>query len=284
MAQNRFRRGADQPAPTRLLARALLQGFGRGLQWLVVLGVLGALAYGGWRLVTRSAHFTLRVVEVNATAHLTPAQIVALVGLDRPTNAFMFDAATAEQTLLDFPWVSRAKVTVALPDQVRIEVQERQAAGVVVLDQLYLVDDDGHPFVEAHPSEAKDLTLLTGLTRSAVESAPEAARARIREGLALARRYRQRALATTRPLSNVHVGLGDRYELQLDQTRVVLGLGNPNQKLDVLEDVIEALDKRGVDARYILLAEDARRAIVKEVPRERRISASLSVEEEGARN
>lgn len=270
MTSNRFRRAADRPAPTQVLAGALLRGFGRGLQWLVIIAVLAALGWGAWGLVKRSAHFTLKGVEVDATAHLTPEQIVSIVGLDKPTNAFMFDENAAEQLLLDHPWVSQARITIALPDQVRIEVHEREAAGVVVLDQLYLVDDDGQPFMAARPSDASDLPLLTGLNRAELDSEPDAVRARIREGLALARRYAHHPLAARRPLSNVHVGLGDRFELQLEFTRVVLGMGNPNQKLDVLEEVIEALDKRGSDARYILLAEDARRAIVKEVPRDRR--------------
>ncbi|MCA9543903.1 MAG: FtsQ-type POTRA domain-containing protein [Myxococcales bacterium] len=243
----------------------------------LALTAIGGIGYAGWRAVLRSPYFTVRSVDVPPTVHLTRAEVVRLIGLEGPRNLFDFDPREAGRALSEHPWIAKASVTKRLPNEVAVHIVEREAAGVLVLDQLYLVDGTGLAFALADSNQASRQTLVTGLDRGRYEDDPKAAQAAVREALAVARRYALSPLADPHPLSNVHLGEGGRIELQLGKTRVVLGQGNWNNKLAQLGRIFDRLNERNMDAAYILLSEDLDRAIVKEVPRASAISARLRV-------
>jgi cell division protein FtsQ len=277
---NRFRKVEGAAA-----TKAVLTILGRWLRTATIvaglLAVIGGLGYAGWRAVLRSPYFALRDIHIEPGAHLDREGILARLALGTDTNAFLFDAVAAKEALETHPWVAEAHVRRALPNRVNIRVQERVAAGVLVLEQLYLVDGAGLPFVQPKPAEVGALPLVTGLDRSTYEADPEAAHERIRLALAVARQYAHQPLAARRPLSNVHLAAGGRLELQLGRTRVALGHRVTSQTMQALERVFTQLGARTMDAAYILLSEDRDRAIVKEIPMKSAISASLSVKREG---
>lgn len=285
MARNRFRgnrRVGEGPETLGgRVAGVLARVVRRVVKLSVVLALLGAVGYGGWQAVLRSPYFRVRTISVQPTKHLDRDAIVARLGLDDTTNVFRFDPEVAAEALRDHPWVARATVRKALPDRVEIEVVEREPAGVVVLDGLYLVDATGRPFVRPEPREALGLTVVSGLDRATYEADAEHGRERIRSALALARLYGQSPLAARRPLSAVHLDAGGKSELLLGRTRVVLGRDGFKEKLVRLEEIFSKLSSRNMDAEYILLSEDNRRAIVKERSIEREMSGSLSLRSEG---
>lgn len=283
MAGNRYRKG-EGPSATRAVL-VILWRWTRNLLLLGVLaGVIGGLGYAGWRAVLRSPYFALKDVRITPSAHLDRTAIVYRVGLDQPQNAFRFDPIAAEDALEAHPWVVDARVRVKLPDRIDVTVEERVATGVLVLEQLYLVDGTGQPFAQPKPAEVGALPLVTGLDRATYAADPEAAQERIQLALSVARQYRARPLAERRPLSNVHLAAGSRVELQLGRTRVALGRRVTQKTMEALERVFAQLESRKMDAAYILLSEDRDRAIVKEVPTKSAISASLSVKREGVKD
>ncbi len=287
MARNRF------PEARLASGRALLAATAReawrfvrpALLAAVILSAVGGVGVAVWQAAGSSAYFKVRTIEVSPTTQLTRAEVLALAGLDTAVNTFQFDTAAARAQLQAHPWIARAEVTKRLPNRVSVEIQERAPAGVLVLDELYLVDGAGAAFVAAQPAQVAAYTLVTGMDRSFYEAEPAAAQAQVREALAVARLYARHSLSDRHPLSNVHLGDGGRIELQLSRTRVVLGHENWNKKLTQLERIFEQLQARNMDAAYVLLSEDLERAIVKEIPTRSAISASLRVgRPEGARN
>jgi cell division protein FtsQ len=282
MAGNRFK-GARRTA-----VRQKFAGIARVLSivWMAIrpvtltvlaFGLLGGLGYAAWKAVLQSPYFTVRTIQVEGSPHLTRKAAIARAGLDQRTNMFRFDAAAAAEQIEAHPWVARATVQTALPGTVEIEFEERHPEGVVVLGGLYLVDGTGEPFVKPTPAEAAGLPLITGLDRETYEQDAESAQARIREALSIARHYARSALAAQRPLSNVHLGEGGRLELFVGRTRVVLGQTQPHQKLRAVAKIFAQLKKRKLDASYILLSEDEKRAIVKEIPIAEESDGSLSM-------
>ena len=274
MAKNRHR-------PRHLRRWAALVG-SRLADWarhsLVGLGIAGGLAglgVAGWAVIQRAPYFNIRVVEAEESAHLDRATIVALVGLESPVNLFRFDAVAAEEALAAHPWVATARIVERLPDRVEIHHTERQPAAVVSLGGLYVVDADGQPFIRTTPAAAKGLPLVTGLEREAYEADPAAARASVRDALALVRLYERGALASAHPLSNVHVGEGGRLELMLGKTRVVMGRGDYKAKLERLAEIYQTLARRSMEATYVLMDESGQRSIVKEVPVARPMMGAL---------
>ena len=70
----------------------------------------------------------------------------------------------------------------------------------------------------------------------------------------------------TSKLSEIHISSTGRYEVMLDQIRVVLGSDMLRERILEVERILEHLSQKGVSAAYILLSDDLNRAIVKEVP------------------
>lgn len=269
MARNRYQApgGAVRVlgAPARATG-ALWRWLRPGLAPMLVVASLAGLGFAGWRAVIDSPYFTVRVVEVDATLHLPRERIVELLGLDRPTSIFRFDETSATEVLLQERWVATARVVRTLPDKVSVEIEERRPAGVVVIGELFLVDDDGHPFVKPGRGEAAGLPLVTGLSRAQWSADRDASAARVRAALALARSYQRLPLSTLRPLSDVHIGAGGRMELMLGRTRVTMGRHDFEEKLVRLVEIDRSLRKRNMDASYVLLSDDLKRAIVMEKP------------------
>lgn len=266
MGRNRYRRSAGRTRrdETAALMSAVVTGGAKRITSLgLLLGLVGLCAFG-WTVVSESAYFNVRHFEVEASAHLSRAEILSLAGLDAPVNLLTFDADAAAEHLEAHPWVARAVVIKSLPHTAKIEVQERSAAGLVVFEAQYLVDEEGEIFARVEVGEAPAVPMITGISRAQYEAEPVRSRQRIVEGLAIARLYGRAQMAQRRPLSDVSVGEGGRIELIVGRTRVSLGRGPQRKQLDRLAQVFGELARRDADAEYVLLADDARRAIVKE--------------------
>lgn len=286
MGRNRFRK--QQRHYGRRISVALSEFFinlGFGLRphfrSMVLVACVGVLLYGGWRAVLSSPYFTIRHVHAEPSAHLDRDVILATIGLDQPTNVFRFEPDAAREALLAHPWVAAVTVRETLPDRVFIEIQERRAAGIVVLDGLHLVDSEGQPFVRARPGDVGELPVIT-VDRAAVGDDLAHWQSRIREALAVARLYDRVSVRIGRTLSNLHLAAGGRLEFMLGATRVTLGRGQYEQKINLLTRVFTRLAERKMDAEYILLGDDQKRVIVKEKPVARPLSNSLTMNTEGA--
>ena len=286
VGRNRFRR------PRRRYGRRISNALADGLVRLgfalrphfraaVLFACVGALGYTAWRAVLASPYFTIRHVKVVPSLHLDRDTILETVGLTVPTNIFRFEPTAAREALLAHPWVAAVRVTETLPDRVTIKIQERKASGIVVLDGLHLVDSEGQPFVRARSDEMGDLPVIT-VDREVITADVAHWQGRIRDALAVARLYDRVSVQIGRTLSNVHLAPGGRLELMLGSTRVTLGRGRYEQKLNLLTRTFTRMAERKVDAEYILLGDDQKRVIVKEKPIARPLSTSLTMNSQGA--
>lgn len=280
MAGNRFR--GQRLAGVRRFFAGLAElvgwiwsGLRPVVRFTVIVGFVAGFAFAGYRAVHQSAYFLVRDIDVEPTAHLDRAAIIEATGLGAPRNIFDFDTDAAREALLLHPWVATARVSKVLPERIVIRLEERRASGAVVLDVPYLVDATGHPFAQAGPDEIAGLPMVTGLERRDFDLDPEGACERVQTALAVARRYALSPLATRRPLGSVHLAPAGRLELMLGRTRVALGQGDFRDKIGRLEQILDTLSARGMDAGYILLSEDRQRAIVNEIPRQRGLGEEL---------
>jgi len=247
----------------------------------VLLACVGVFGYVGWRAVLTSPYFTIRHIDAEPSAHLSRDAILGTIGLERPTNVFRFEPDAAREALLAHPWVAAVTVSETLPDRVQVEIQERRAAGIVVLDGLHLVDSEGQPFVRARPDDVGDLPVIT-VDASVMGDDLVHWQNRIREALSVARLYDRVSVRIGRTLSNVHLASGGRLELMLGATRVTLGRARYEEKLSLLTRVFTRLAERKMDAEYILLGDDQKRVIVKEKAVARPLTNSLTMNTEGA--
>jgi hypothetical protein len=264
-----------EAAPTRRFARLLR------LATLLGVSLLLTLSYDA---LTTLPAFRVRGLTVESTGpHVTEARVRELFNLDGAyLNIFLVNTDELRAQLERLDWVRVASVRRAFPTGLRVEIEERVPKAILVLDSLRVIDDDGMPFARIETHEAAGLPVVSGLPGALFESEStmEVGKYLARLGLSVSRRYAESPLAALRPLSEVHVAETGYIELILQRTRVFLGRRDFDVPLDRqldrhfedLERVLVELQRKGVDAQYILLSADSTRAIVQEM--------SLHVDEE----
>lgn len=178
--------------------RAGENGRPRLVIWAVVLVVLSLtlVLYQGWPHVKRlgvqlrdgflgHSYFAVQEIKVRGGEKVGGSEIVAMAGMTQGMNIWKIDPEIIERKVAKHPWVKRVLVRRELPRRVVIEVEEREAKGIVVLGRLYYVDPEGFVFKEVEEGENADFPLLTGLQQADLVSQAHATRQKIREALQL---------------------------------------------------------------------------------------------------
>lgn len=128
--------------------------------------VVGGGAYFGYRFVTTSERFAVTSIDVRGAAQLSADEVRAVLPVKVGDNIFTTDLDTVTRALRAHPWVAGASVHRVLPDTLVVEVREHRAAALVELGDLYLVDEQGHPFKRADVRDGDGLPVVTGLDRA----------------------------------------------------------------------------------------------------------------------
>lgn len=123
-------------------------------------------------------------VDVEGVSQVDAVEIrhLANVALGLPLIDVDLDAAVAG--VERHPWVAHADVRRAFPDRVVVHVQERVPTALLLLDQLYLVDERGNIFRKAEGASL-DLPVLTGIPLDFASGQPDLARRIVQDGLAI---------------------------------------------------------------------------------------------------
>jgi cell division protein FtsQ len=251
------------PPPPRPPLRARLGGAARAcVRPLRVAGkVLGAvllaaaLGVGGWagtRAIVSSPRFAVSEVRISATRHLAPAEVAAVVDVERGRNVFGVDLGRIERDLAAQPWVLRATARRELPGRIVVEVTEREPALLVELGGLYLCDRDGHVFKRAETSDTEGLVVVTGIERETYLRERERVEGQLRATLALLAAY---TAAPGRPaLSEIHLAAtGPTLYTLAGATAIRLSRDDAAGQLARFDVVWRALGQRQALARAIYL-------------------------------
>lgn len=209
----------------------------------IAVGVLATAGAAGlaWLLLV-SPHVRFHTLRIVGNTRATTAAVTHLAALPAGEPLVLVDLEAAVAAVERHPWVARAEASRRLPDTIVIRVEERVAAGLVQLDQLYVVDAEGQPFVKAGPADL-DRVVLTGLRPELAHREPELARRVIRDGLAVANAVAGRAGLSETDVSEVHFDASAGYTLILrNGGEVLLGF----QDADRL-DRLDLLAKNGLD-------------------------------------
>jgi len=229
--------------------------FGRAVAGFKILigvsSVLG-LAFGiGWsvyRYAVNAPAFAVTRIEVEGSLHLSDTQIAELAGIRSGQNLFRVDIDRAEQQLLGNPWIVQAKVRRQLPDGVSIEIAERQAHAIAVIEgRLYLVSPDGSPFKTIEPGDPRDLPFVTGVSLANLARDAGRERERLSRALEVLRQYERIELSRIYPAQEVHLSPSGQVTLTVGKAGIALELGEgPWQKrLMMAARVIGRLQRQG---------------------------------------
>jgi cell division septal protein FtsQ len=112
---------------------------------LLVMLAAGAAIYG----LASSDAFTAARTTVTGLTWTSRDEVLKTLAIPGGTSVFTIRTGELENRLAQIPAVKGAGVSVALPDEVRVDVDERQALVVwQVGDQRFLVDGEGLLFAE----------------------------------------------------------------------------------------------------------------------------------------
>jgi cell division protein FtsQ len=244
--------GARLRRPVELVLRGAL---------VIVVGI-GAVALG--RLVERhvrtSPAFATQAIDVEGHVRISREEILEAAGLAVGRNVFEVAPEDAQRRLLAHPWIAGARVRRRLPGRYEIEVRERRAVGVLVLDEVFLVADDGTVFKRVEEGDPVDLPVITGIERDRFMRDRAFRTSIVLEAVALLHDYRGAGLASRYSIGEVHVERDDGLSLYIgeDPTYVRLGHGPFRPKLARLRTVLDELARRGTRAEYVYLDNERR--------------------------
>lgn len=262
----------EAAAPGRL--RAGLSGLGerlnvlkRPLLLLMRLALVGVIAVGAVAVgqlveqhVRTSPAFATAELEVEGLERLDRAEVLATAGLAMGRNVFEVSPEAAEAALLAHPWVSAAQVSRRLPGSYAIQLQERQASAIAVLDGLYLVGDDAAVFKRHTADDPVDLPIVTGLQDEVFVEDPLLRSAALVSAVALLHDYRDVGLWRREPIAEIHIAPDGSLSLYAGEqtTHVRLGKRPFRTKLRRFRKVLDRLRAQDARPAYVYL-DNARR-------------------------
>jgi cell division protein FtsQ len=238
------------------VAAGLKVTLGAGLILATVLGI----SWGIYRYAKTTPRFAVKDIEIEGTRRLSREDILATSGIKAGENLFSLNLERAQKALVKSPWIERARVTRRLPNGISIEVHEREARAVLVVEgKSFLIDADGYPFKEVGLGDPHDLTLITGVSPQALLQTKELERERLRDLLGLIRGYEHLAIAKSYPAEEIHVDGSGNVTLMVGATGTALHLGRPpfKQRLLRAERVLQKTLRKGAAPSVVFLDNEA---------------------------
>ena len=231
----------------------------RSVPWLLGLALILSIPVAilfTWEQADKLPIFHVDRVDIEGNGHTERATILDALGYQGPqTNIFNIEPRHSESRLKALPWIKEARVERGLPSRVRVIVKERVVGGLMLLDQLYLIDESGVPFKPVEREREVDQAVVTGSFGPLPNDLEEDDYERIKFAMSLMALYSARGLDNYDRLSEVHVDELTGYALVTEKrrVRVLLGEGRMEQRLARLSDVFEVLEQRKIAVSTIRL-------------------------------
>jgi cell division septal protein FtsQ len=235
--------------------RGARRGGGRLRRWLVVFGVLLAiavLAHVPWGAL-RGRVAIVSDVRVRGAHYLDPARIAEMAGLHRGDDLFHIDLARARQALLLQSRIAEARVGRRPLRVLQIDVVEREPVLLVPHGVPWELDSTGVLLEPLQRGVVADVPLLVGPDIGALRAGTQVRDADVERGLAWARSLSRSELQLDGRVSEIDVSDPLRTGLTLlSGTRVLAPAWPPPLlRLSALRAVLMDLEKKGIPAEEV---------------------------------
>lgn len=261
--------------PLRRAGAVLARGAGRGLGAirrpsrrilaLAALAAVTAAAAVGYAPLrawgVRHPYFAVAEIVVAPTAHVRSGALLQWVGLKPGVGIWSVDPGALAARLERHPWIRRASVRREFPRRLVVQVEEREPAAIVLIDQLYYIDRSGVVFARVSPEETLDLPFVTGIEAAVLAGERPFPRHAIRQALKLLQLMRGAGLPFR--VSEVHIEREQGITVFPVEPRVafVFGWNRFPLKLARLGRVLGAFAGRETEIREIDLTYAAQAVI-----------------------
>ncbi|MDQ3036677.1 MAG: FtsQ-type POTRA domain-containing protein, partial [Myxococcota bacterium] len=224
---------------------------------VVIASIAGSIAL--FRVIERhvrtSPAFATEEILISGASRLERVEIEETAGLAVGRNVFEISPDEARRNLLAHPWIDEVEVRRRLPGRWSITIRERAAAAILMIDEGWLVSDEGAVFKRLEPGDPTDLPVITGIDRDRF-TADRAFRTRVLLAVvALLSDWRAAGLWRREPIGEIHVEADDALTLRIgdDSSEVRLGASPYRAKLDRLRRVLDELGRRDARPAYVHL-------------------------------
>lgn len=245
-----------EPALSRSWSQRLVVAAKVAFGAALLAGCVLALSFFAYNYAQTTPRFAIRSIEVSGAERLVRKDVILSAGLAKGQNLFALDLESATRRILENPWISRAQITRHLPDTVRIEIHERKAAAVAIVEGFpYLVSSEAELFDKALGGQPHDLPVVTGLSLAALEQDRSAQLSRLSDALYLLRDYEQLELSRSQPAQEVHLLTSGEVVLIVGEGGISLHLGTGpyKKKLLRLSRVMKQAKRSGGNPSVIFL-------------------------------
>ena len=167
----RFRRAHVKPSRRRRSSPARRRLAGGSL---VLCGVALA-AFLLPRALSSAGFLRVTTITVRGNEHVSPGEVLALIGPLRGQNILMADLETYRRHLMASGWVKTATLRRVLPSTIEVDVDERSPIGLARIGgRLYLIDGAGTVIDEYGPNYSEGgLPIVDGLSTGTDGAADE---------------------------------------------------------------------------------------------------------------
>lgn len=222
---------------------------------LALLAVVVWLGRSLYQYVRSSEAFAIVQIHVEGHQRLDEMEVRRAAQLVEGQNVFEVPPAEARKHLLSHPWIKKAEVSRRLPGEFRIVIEERRPVALAVLDQLYLVSDDGVVFKRLSVDDSANLPVITGIASERFYDDFDYRTAVLLRSLAVLQDYEGAGLSESEPVSEIHFEGERNVELFIgdDGVHVRLGADHHRQKLRRFRRILEGLQREKSRPAYVYL-------------------------------
>jgi cell division protein FtsQ len=131
----------------------------KGLMTILLVLMIAGIWFAAW---SWSDNLTVTGVIVRGNVHVTADEIAGMFALPDSVRFSDIDLGAIQERVLRHPYVRRASVNKDFPSTIRVTIDERTPAALLVGSRMALLDADGVVMPVRHGDPMRDLAVISG--------------------------------------------------------------------------------------------------------------------------
>lgn len=199
--------------------------------------------------IKKSSLFGFKEILYTATEHIGTQELKSWIHIPRKKNLFEIDLGKLEFKLRQHPWVDKARVFRVLPNQIRVEVEEKKPVAVLLVsDILYFLDGQGNRISRLRETDAANFAVISGLRLPQIQE-----KMRILEAYEILKYYEKQAFLKVWRLSEVHWDNVNGFVIFTSNPTFEIRMGKDDfqKRFSRLEEVLKDLSQKSLVPKLI---------------------------------
>ena len=221
---------------------------------MALCGVLGWGGYVGYQLVSHSAYFRVRTIDIVGHTALSRDDILYLLAIPEKASVLQLDLTRMGARLERHPHVHAVRLRRRFPDTLQVSIRERVPRLIVVSGtQRMVIDRDGVVLRVVNPTQDEALTQLQLRRKTALAPGMRLSQSEVPRALELMRAYEESEVAGALRLVSMTVQDSGSSLWTIAPYRFSLrvGEGRIDEQLKRLPPVLRYLQHRDLSPRTV---------------------------------